>query len=294
MLDYAAARNREFPDVVQSYTARDTILYALGLGYGADPVDIADLRFVYENGLCCVPTQAAVLGSPGFFWQDPALGVDWVKIVHGEQDIRWFAPLPPAATIIGRNRIAAITDKGPGKGAIAQIVRDLIDQVSGTRIAEVRQVTFLRGEGGYSLENGVSDPPPVALPLIDDALGQRHRSVELAILPQAALIYRLSGDYNPLHADPATARAAGFDRPILHGLCTYGMATRAALGAYLGNNASRLRRLAARFTAPVFPGETLTFEFWQRSDTEIAFRARVAARDVTVLNHGIAEILRAE
>jgi acyl dehydratase len=290
MLDYAATRNRDFPDAIQTYGARDTILYALGLGYGADPLDEQELRFVYEGTLTSVPTQVAVLGSPGFFWQDPSLGVDWVKIVHGEQDVRWFRPLPPAATIVGRNRIAGLTDKGPGKGVIAQVVRDIIDQASGERIAEVRQVTVLRGNGGYSLDNGQSDPPPATLPPIGDELGAPHRTVVLATLPQAALIYRLSGDYNPLHADPATARAAGFDRPILHGLCTYGMTARALLGAYLDHDATRLRRLAVRFTAPVFPGETLTFELWQRSETQIAIRATVAARDVTVLNHGIAEI----
>ncbi|MEO7787098.1 MAG: dehydratase, partial [Sphingomicrobium sp.] len=116
MLDEAALRNRVFPDVVQDISARDSMLYALGLGFGADPLDEAELRFVYEKELAAVPTMAAVLGSPGFFWQDPALGIDWVKIVHGEEDIRWFRPLPPAGTVIGRNRVASLTDKGPGKG----------------------------------------------------------------------------------------------------------------------------------------------------------------------------------
>lgn len=289
MLDYAAVRNRDFPDVVQHYAGRDTILYALGLGYGADPLDEDALRFVVETDLRSVPTQAAVLCGPGFFWQDPALGVDWVRIVHGEQDVRWFAPLPAAGTIVGRNRVAAVTDKGPGKGAVAQVVRELVTE-DGSIVAEVRHIVFLRGDGGYSASGGVSDPAPPPLPAIGDDLGPAHRVVEFATLPQAALIYRLSGDLNPLHADPATARAAGFDRPILHGLCTYGMAARALLGSYLGHDPRRLLRLAVRFTAPVFPGETLAFEFWQRSDTEIAVRAHVPARGVTVLNHGIAEI----
>ena len=290
MLDYATIRNRNFPDVIQHYDERDTILYALGLGYGADPTNEDELRFVFEPHLKCVPTQAAVLGSPGFFWRDPALGADWVKIVHGEQDIRWYGQLPPSATIIGSNRVESLTDKGPGKGAVAQVVREVIERDTGRLIAEVRQIVFLRDDGGFSGDGGLSDPPPAALPAIDADLGPPHRTVELATLTQAALIYRLSGDLNPLHADPETARAAGFDRPILHGLCTYGMAARALLGTYLDHDTSRLQRLAARFTAPVFPGETLTFQFWKRSENEIAFRARIDARDAIVLNNGIAEI----
>jgi acyl dehydratase len=290
MLNYAAARNRLFPDVKQSYSPRDAMLYALGLGLGSDPLDAGELRYVFEANLSTVPTMAAVLGSPGFFWQEPVLGVDWVKIVHGEQDIRWLAPLPPSATVIGRNRVAGITDKGEGRGAIAQVVRDLFVQDSGERIAEVRQITFLRGNGGYSANEGESDPPPAALPTIGDELGPPDCSLEFATLAQAALIYRLSGDMNPLHADPAIARAAGFDRPILHGLCTYGMAARAVLRGYLDYDAAKLRRLAVRFTAPVFPGESIRFEMWRRSATEIALRAHVVERNVIVLNNGIAEI----
>ena len=290
MLNYAVVRNRSFPDVVQTYTQRDSMLYAIGLGFGCDPLDTDELRYVFENNLTAVPTMAAVLGSPGFFWQDPVLGADWVKIVHGEQDIRWLRPLPPGATVIGRNRVAGLTDKGEGKGAIAQVVRDLILEENGEKIAEVRQLTFLRGNGGYSLDDDTSDPAPTPLPVIGDDLGSAQRIIEFTTLPQAALIYRLSGDMNPLHADPAIAKAAGFDRPILHGLCTYGMAARAVLRGYLGYDAVRLRRLAVRFSAPVFPGETLRFELWQRSATDIALRARVVERDVVVLNHGVAEI----
>jgi acyl dehydratase len=290
MLNYTAVRNRMFPVVEQTYTPRDAMLYALGLGFGSDPLNIDELRYVFESNHCAVPTMAAVLGSPGFFWQDPVLGADWIKIVHGEQDIRWLSPLPSSATVIGRNRVASLIDKGEGKGAIAQVVRDLILQDSGEKIAEVRQLTFLRGNGGYTEDNGESDPPPSPLPTIGEELGPVDRAIDFQTLPQAALIYRLSGDMNPLHADPAIARAAGFDRPILHGLCTYGMAARAVLSAYLGHDAARLHRLAVRFTSPVFPGETIRFEMWRRTATEIALRARVVERDVIVLNNGVAEI----
>jgi acyl dehydratase len=290
MLDYEFIKSFVFPDVVQSYTERDSMLYALGLGFGANPLDEDELKFVYESGLRTVPTQAAVLGSPGFIWQNPVFAADWVKVVHGEQDIEWYRPLPAEATLVGRNRVASLTDKGAGKGAIARVVRDLMDQSTGELIAQVRQLTFLRGDGGYSQDSSQSDPPPAALPLITDEMGEPHTEVELEIVPQAALIYRLSGDRNPLHADPAVARKAGFDRPILHGLCTYGMAARALLRTGLGYDPSRLKRLAVRFTAPLFPGEAVRFQFWNVGSGRLAIRAVVRQRNVTVLNHGFAEI----
>jgi acyl dehydratase len=290
MLDYTLVKSWVFPDVVQSYTERDTMLYALGLGFGSDPLAQAELPFVYEKDLVAVPTQAAVLGSSGFIWQNPAFGADWVKIVHGEQDIEWCRPMPKSGTVVGRNRVLGLTDKGPGKGVLAQVVRELSDATTGELIAKVRQVTFLRGNGGYSTESGLSDPAPPALPQITDDIGEPDLELDLPTLPQAALIYRLSGDMNPLHADPSIAAEAGYDLPILHGLCTYGMAARALLQTYLKHDPAQLHRLAARFTSPVFPGETITFQFWRKSGTRVALRARILARDVTVLNNGFAEI----
>ena len=290
MLNYALLKSWKFPDIIQTYTDRETILYALGVGFGDDPLDSEGLRFVYERAMKAVPSMAAVLGSPGFFWQNPDFGVDWIKIVHGEQDVEWFQSVPPAATIIGRNRIARLTDKGPGKAVVAEVVRDVFDQASGAHLATARQITFLRGNGGYSAHNGVSDPPPNALPPIDNGLGAPEREISLSSLEQAALIYRLSGDRNPLHADPQIARAAGFPRPILHGLCTYGMAVRAVLTEYAGFEPSRLRRLAVRFTAPVFPGETINFQFWRSSAQALRLRATIPSRGVTVLDNGLVEI----
>jgi acyl dehydratase len=290
MLNYALLKNREFAEVIQTYTNRDAILYALGVGFGDDPLDADALGFVYEKAMKAVPSMAAVLGSPGFFWQNADFGVDWVKIVHAEQDVEWFQPMPAAATIIGRNRITTLADKGPGKAVVAEVVRDIFDQASGVQLARARQVTFLRGDGGYSEHNGASDAPPSPLPPIDAGLGAPEREIALPSLPQAALIYRLSGDLNPLHADPVIARAAGFPRPILHGLCTYGMAARAVLAGYAGHDPSRLRRLAVRFTAPVFPGETVSFQFWRLSSQVLRLRAYVPARGVMVLDNGVAEI----
>ena len=292
MLQYDQVKNWCFDDVVQSYSERDTILYALGLGFGADPLDPDDLAFVYEPGLVCVPTQAAVLGSPGFFWRTPVLGADWVRIVHGEQDIEWLSQLPPSGTVVGRTRVVGLTDKGEAKGALAQVLRELFDQRDGRLLARVRQVVFLRGDGGYSSGGGASDPAPPPLPPMPPAHALPDHTVAVVTLPQAALIYRLSGDMNPLHADPAVAKRAGFARPILHGLCTYGLTVRALLPRYLENNPARLRRLACRFTAPVFPGEAVRFEVWRKDDFSLSFRARVEARDATVLDQGHVEIAR--
>ena len=273
MLDYALIKNWVFPDVVQSFADRDTILYALGLGMGTDPLAPTDLPFVYERELKAVPTQAAVLGSAGFIWQNPAFGVDWVKIVHGEQDIEWYRPLPTSGTVVGRNRVVGLTDKGAGKGVLAHVVRDLSDQASGDRIAQVRQIAFLRGDGGYSADNGVSDPPPPPLPQITGDFGPARSRGRAPTLPQSALIYRLSGDYNPLHADPAVARAAGYERPILHGLCTYGMAARALLGTVLDNDPPGSVAWRRDLPRPSFRARPSPSSYGTASGNRIALRA---------------------
>ena len=208
--------------------------------------------------------------------------------MHGEQSIRLLAPLPPAATLVARNRVVSLTDKGAGKGAILVVLRELREQGSGTLLAESRQVSFLRGDGGFSATSGSSDPGPEPLP----SAPERAPDLELSLptLERQALLYRLSGDYNPLHAEPAVAAAAGFKRPILHGLCTYGMAAHALLKGVCGYQAARLRELAVRFTAPVYPGETIRFQLWQGSPGVWHLRARVDARDVIVLNNGLARV----
>ena len=288
MLDYHACKNWRFDDIVHRYTERDTMLYALGLGYGSDPTDRGELRFVYEEELQAVPTMASVMGSPGIWWRDPRTGADPVKLVHGEQDLRLLRPLPAAATLVARNRVHSITDKGAGKGAIAVVVRELYLQEGGEKIAESRNLTFLRGDGGFSASSGASDPAPAPLPAVPERVADLE--VSYATLPQAALIYRLSGDYNPLHADPDFSARAGFERPILHGLCTYGMAARAVIERVLDFDAARLRRIAVRFTSPVWPGETLRYELWRESDTVLRLRARVDARNAVVLDNGVVEI----
>jgi acyl dehydratase len=288
MLDYQVVKNWDFGEILHTYTQRDVMLYALGVGIGMDPLDMGQLRFVFEKELQTLPTMGSVLGTPGFWWRDPRTGADWVKIVHGEQDVRVLKPLPTSGTLVARNRVVSITDKGSGKGAIAVIVRELAEQQTGELLVESRNVTFLRGDGGFSRQCGISDPSPEQLPAVPER--PPDIEVELSSLAHQALLYRLNGDYNVLHADPDVARAAGFPRPILHGLCTYGMAAHAILKSVCNYDARLIQRVAVRFTAPVFPGETVRFQIWRAGARNLHLRARVDARDIVVLNNGVIEL----
>jgi acyl dehydratase len=288
MLNYEAVKNWPIEDVTQTYSERDVMLYALGLGLGSDPLDAQQLRYVYEKDLQAMPTCAAAFAWPKSWMRDPRTGIDYLKLVHGEQDVRFLRPMPVAGTIVSKTRVSRISDKGAGKGAIVELMRDISNASTGEALAQVRQVTFLRGDGGFSAESGASDAPPEALEPVPERAPDEE--CVCATGQQAALIYRLSGDANPLHADPEIASKAGFPRPILHGLATYGIAGYAAIRTFAGNDAARLKRLALRLTSPVFPGEALRFQFWRDGDTRLHLRARVDARDVVVLNNGIVEI----
>jgi len=286
--DYAVMKAWDFGEITQTYARRDTIFYALGVGMGADPVDAGQLRFVLEKDLHALPTMATVLAWPRFSWSDPSTGVDYLKLVHGEQHLRLFKPLPVEGSVRARDRVMSLTDLGVGKGAIARVVRELFDAHSGERLAENTGVLFMRGDGGFSERSGVSDPRPQRLPAPPDR--EPDIQTELTSLPQAALLFRLNGDYNALHADPEVARAAGFPRPILHGLCSFGMAAHAVLKSCCEYEPARIRGIAARFTAPVFPGDTLRFSIWRASEAMLHFRATVDIRAKVVLDHGVVEL----
>lgn len=276
-MDIEKIASMKIEPIVQSYDKRDTILYALGLGLGADPLDECELPFVYEKDLRCLPSWANVLCHPGFWAQDPAFGIDWVKILHAEQDYRIHQPLPATGAIRGEYAVAGIEDKGEGRGALLHQEKELFDVGTGAHLATVRSTLFLRGNGGEG-SFGRAMAPAMAIP--DKA---PDRVVEIPTLPRQALIYRLSGDWNPLHADPAIARRAGFDMPILHGLCTNGIATRAVLSAYCDHDPARLKQMFVRFSKPVMPGETIRVEFHEDGDT-LRFRAIAVERDAVVLD----------
>jgi acyl dehydratase len=288
MIDYEKTKAWRSGPVRHAYTTRDTILYAMGVGFGADPLDANELRYVYEKELSAVPTMAAVLASPGFWMRErKELGIDFLKLVHGEQGVTIHSPLPAAGTLVGESRVARIVDKGEGKGAVMHVEKTLTDEADGRLLATVEMVLFLRGDGGFSKNGGGDEAAPPA-PAVPE--GEPDARIELPTRSDAAVLYRLSGDINPLHVDPAVAARAGFEKPILHGLATYGNACRGILGRYCDHDASRLKSIRARLTSPVYPGETLVLECWRAGGSEIAFRASVKERGVQVLANGRAVI----
>ena len=287
-LNYDKLKHWPQPDIEQVYDARDTLLYALGVGVAMDnPVPDADLKFVYEgvagNALQALPTQVVNLGVGPFWMQDPEAGIDWQQILHGEQYLRLHRPLPPRGRIIARHSIDEIYDKGAAKGAIAYVRREITDADSGEPLASLVAAVFMRGNGGFG-GSAEGAPRPHAIPdrPADAAL-------DLPTRPELAYSYRLSGDYNPLHVDPVVAASAGFPKPIFHGLGTYGVAGRAVLKLLCDNQPARLRAMNCRFASPVFPGETLRTEVWRQGEGRAAFRCSVLERELLVLNNGYVE-----
>lgn len=283
-LDYQLIKNWKFEDVVHTYSEKDVILYALGIGLGQDPLDAQQLDYVYEKNLKVFPTMGAVLGFPGLWMRDPATGINWEKVVHGEQRMRFYKPFQPAGTVRGKIRVTHVVDKGADKGAIVVVERNLYDESEGSLLATVEQTSFLRGDGGF----GAGDAPPEALPKVPQR--DPDHVCSLPTLPQSALLYRLNADLNPLHIDPEVAQRAGYPKPILHGLCTYGVAAHAVFKTLCNYDPSRLRRFDARFSAPVYPGETLEVDIWKGQGDLAHFQARAVERDVVVLSNGVAQV----
>ena len=290
MITYQALKNWPFPEIEHAYTADDSMLYALAVGVGADPLDERQLKFVNDTAPgtpLALPTMAVILGYPGSWMRDPRTGIDFSMIVHGEEQVVLHKPLPAAGTVVAKHRVTRIVDKGAGKGATVTYDKELFDKSSGAKLATVTHTTFCRGDGGFSARDGVTDASPPALAKVPHH--EPDLVCELRTLPQQALLYRICADRNPLHSEPAVARKAGFDRPILHGLGTYGVACHALLATVCDYDPSRLQSLFARFSSPVFPGETIRVEMY-RDGRAIAFRARVKERDRVVLDYGRAEL----
>lgn len=288
-IDYHKLKNWHFPPLQHSYSEKDSMLYALGIGVGASaaaPDGEGALRFVYERDLQAMPSMAVILSHPGLWMGAPEAGIDLLKVVHGEQRLRLHRPLPAAGSVTGVSRVKAVIDKGRDKGALLIVERELRD-AAGELLATVEQTSFCRGDGGFTEAGQPGDETPPAMP----AVPQREPDLvcELPTRAESALVYRLSADRNPLHADPETAHRAGFPSPILHGLATYGVACHALVRSCCGYDAARLRALATRFSAPVYPGETIRTEIW-RDGTRLQFQARAVERNQVVLSNGTAEI----
>lgn len=271
------------PPVEQRLTRRDTILYALAVGLGADPCDPDQLKFVYEEGLRALPTMAVILGYPGPWHAAPELGITRSRVVHGAQAFRIHRELPVEGEIVGVTRITGVVDKGAGRGALVMTECTVRDKTRGDPICTLASTTFCRADGGFG---GPSGPLPEPHPIPQTP---PQHVCDLPTLPQAALLYRLCGDYNPLHADPEYARRAGFEKPILHGRLTFGIAGHAILKTLCGYDPERVLGMECRFSAPVYPGETIRTEMWHAAGV-VSFRCTVPARGVTVLDNGRAEI----
>ena len=269
-------------DIAVSYGDRECILYALGIGLGMDPMDKDALKFVYERaGLQAFPTMAVVLGWPGRL-TDPAFGVDERLVVAGDLKAVLHRPLAAKARLVSRPRIKEVVDKGAGNAAIILNTRDLVAE-DGTPVATVDSSTFARKHGGFG-GKVTETPAPPAVPETPPV-----KICDLPTPPNLALLYRLNGDENPLHADPERAKVAGFDRPILHGAASFGVAAHAILRTVADYRPERLAAIEARFSKPVFPGETIRTEMWPEGD-RVAFQCRVVARDAIVLSNGLATL----
>lgn len=265
------------------YSARDTMLYALSVGAGSRAGDERELDLVYEERLRALPTLATVLAHPGQWIAAPAIGANVARLVHGEQRLELLRALPAEGEVVVDHEVRAVVDKGAGRGAIVHFEKRIAESATGRPLAVTSQALYLRDDGGC----GSHGEPPAPLP--EASSGAPGFADEIRTMPTAALLYRLNGDRNPLHVDPERARRAGFDRPILHGLCTYGIAAYLLVRSLCGYEPARLVSLAARFTSPVFPGETVRIE-GHRDGEWVSFRALVPERDQFVLSHGAARI----
>ena len=268
------------------HDARDTILYALGIGVSnQDATSPATLRHAYEKDLAVFPTMAVVLAWPGFWLSEPQYGVDAKKVLHAEQSLVVHAPLPTEGELTSQLYIERIVDKGEAKGSILYSRREITD-AGGKALATERRATFLRGNGGHGDALAAGLDAGHFTPLRDVPPDAPGVTITLPTRPDQALLYRLSGDRNPLHADAVLAASAGFRAPILHGLCTYGVAARALVDGVCGGDASRFARMDCRFSQPVYPGETLATDIWPAGGNTAHFRTRSLERDCVVLSHG--------
>lgn len=279
-IDVDRAAGATFAPTTYEWSDRDVILYHLGLGAGNPPTDENELRYTYEGDLHVLPSFGTIppFGTMMSLGSVEGIDVNLASILHGEQEIEIYKPIPTSGTVSQEGRVIDIFDKGKGALIVMEIVST--DEKSGEPIFTNRSSIFVRGEGGFGGDSG-----PSTVSTGPDR--EPDHIVESPTIPQQALLYRMSsGDLNPLHADPGFAMFAGFERPILHGLCTYGIALKAVVGAALGNEPSRVSAYKARFSGSVYPGETVVTRIWE-TDDGVALEAVTAERGEAVLGNGL-------
>lgn len=274
-------KNWAFPEIRHRYTARDAIIYALGVGLPLTPGDSEDLNFLLEDRLKVLPTFAVTLASPGMWVRTPELEINWVKLLHSAHAARFETPLPREGEVVGRARIKSLHDRGADKGAVCVVERRIEDAASGALYCTVDQTLMLRANGGF----GGEAPPREDRPAPPERAPDHVETVTLS--PRAALIYRLSGDLNPLHADYQVAKKAGFDRPMMHGLGSYGLTGALIVMRLCDGDPTALKELSLRFSGIIYPGDEVRFSFWKEGG-EVVFDAMVGER--RVLDQGRARI----
>lgn len=266
-LDLSAV-GKPFNPTTFEYTNREVMLYALGIGAGRDELD-----FTFEKSLKVYPTFAVIPAFAALVGLTQVLTFNPAMLLHGEQRIELKAPIPTSGKLTTVGTIRAIYDKG--SGALVVVDAETKDE-GGKALFASTFGAFIRGEGGFGGERGPSGPrnvPPERAPAA---------TVEMPTSPDQALLYRLSGDRNPLHADPDFAKMGGFDQPILHGLCTFGHAGRAVLKTFCGNDPARLKAFEVRFSGVVFPGDTIVTDMWKESDTQVILQSKTQRGDVVL------------
>lgn len=266
------------PDIPQTVTTRDSMLYALSLGLPFDD-GLEELRYVYEKDAVVFPTMPVILGRPDG-WQDLAgAGVTRAMIVHWAQRLEVVAPLVPNQQVVSSNRIAEVLDRGPDKGGVIILERHLRDAATGALLATSESTVLCRADGGFGGARAAKRPYEAA------PEAEADRSIVLPTDRRSAMLYRLNGDYNPLHIEPAFAARAGFERPILHGLCTYGVVAAGLRRLFDLPVEARLERFEARFSRPLLPGAAIRVEAWG-APGDLRFRAHDDASGTVVLDFG--------
>ena len=257
----------ELPPMEFEYTERDVMLYALGVG-------ATELDFVYERNLKALPTFAVIPAFPAMMGMSSGIEINLVMVLHGEQSFRIHKTIPTKGKLTTTGKVASVYDKG--KGALANVETETRDE-SGESVFTNTSGVFVRGAGGFGGERGpeAGNIPPERAP---------DKTVEMQTLPIQAMIYRLSGDRNPLHIDPDFAKMAGYDRPILHGLCTFGHVGRAVLREYCGNDPSRFAGMSVRFSGVVYPGDTIITEMWEEANGKVVLQAKTQEGRVVISN----------